>query len=489
MSTIKLSNKDTRNFDERIRDIEVKTETALNGYIDDIEQAKANIGTVGSVKADIEGVIATGNTLKQGLEADIVSGNNVKATLDNSVSSANQKVEEVNGAVNNAQTAKQNLENVIATADTTTYATKGDFNNIANKTAVNINHIFADNAARDTYFSAHPTELAENLFISVGSGFQQRLGGIWVSKSAVVSDTSNMSFPATNLVTNGDFSNGATGWIGIDSVNSGIAEKTATLQYDNISYSLANPISLRGHKLYVKAKFKADTANAIRIAISDAITQSYAYHSGSNQFETKSAILAVSMSSNAVYCRIQDTRASGWTKFYADNFICLDLTAIFGEGNEPTAEEMDLLLLKFPNSWFDGTVNPLLNHKELYSYMDKRVDLKASVKQEDWITPTLLNGWTSVSGYDVQYMKDSFGFVHLKGRITGGASFTNIFSLPTSYKPKADLYIRLFKYITSASSMASLTSIVTGGGVVYSYQSANNQGEYLCLDGIAFPTF
>ena len=39
--------------------------------------------------------------------------------------------------------------------------------------------------------------------------------------------------------------------------------------------------------------------------------------------------------------------------------LYLDLTAIFGAGNEPTAVEMDALLTKYPNSWFNGTVNDL----------------------------------------------------------------------------------------------------------------------------------
>ena len=33
----------------------------------------------------------------------------------------------------------------------------------------------------------------------------------------------------------------------------------------------------------------------------------------------------------------------------------LNLTQIFGAGNEPTKEEMDKLLSVYPNSWFNGT--------------------------------------------------------------------------------------------------------------------------------------
>ena len=91
----------------------------------------------------------------------------------------------------------------------------------------------------------------------------------------------------------------------------------------------------------------------------------------------------------------------------------IDLTTAFGAGKEPTLAEMDRLMARFPNSWFDG-VKPIQTIETLYQE-------KANKVQEAWITPTLLNGWTEVSGYPVQYMKDEFGFVHLKGRIASGA--------------------------------------------------------------------
>lgn len=37
--------------------------------------------------------------------------------------------------------------------------------------------------------------------------------------------------------------------------------------------------------------------------------------------------------------------------------LLIDLTALFGAGNEPTVAQMDALMAQFPNSWFDGTKN------------------------------------------------------------------------------------------------------------------------------------
>ncbi|HUV84225.1 MAG TPA: hypothetical protein VMV86_00865 [Methanosarcinales archaeon] len=51
---------------------------------------------------------------------------------------------------------------------------------------INPNHIFVDTTARDDYFTANPTELVTGIYISVGAGFQQWDGAVWLDKTAVV---------------------------------------------------------------------------------------------------------------------------------------------------------------------------------------------------------------------------------------------------------------------------------------------------------------
>ena len=68
---------------------------------------------------------------------------------------------------------------------------------------------------------------------------------------------------------------------------------------------------------------------------------------------------------------------------------------------------------------------------------------KANKVQKAWITPTLLNGWTSVAGYTVQYMKDDFGFVHFRGRLASGTVGAQVFLLPTGYIPNQTAYFIL----------------------------------------------
>ena len=113
--------------------------------------------------------------------------------------------------------------------------------------------------------------------------------------------------------------------------------------------------------------------------------------------------------------------------------VLLNLTTTFGAGNEPTKEEMDELIKV--TGYIDGEY--ALNNKEMLGHLMKGIGEKANKKQEDWITPTLLNGWAEVnsSTTPVRFMKDEFGFVHLKGQIQNGLHATNIFELPVGYRP------------------------------------------------------
>jgi len=52
--------------------------------------------------------------------------------------------------------------------------------------AINDNHFFDDNTARDAYFVTNPTEKEDGVFISVGAGYQQWDGSSWVDKTSVV---------------------------------------------------------------------------------------------------------------------------------------------------------------------------------------------------------------------------------------------------------------------------------------------------------------
>src|SRR5699024_3344132 len=74
--------------------------------------------------------------------------------------------------------------------------------------------------------------------------------------------------------------------------------------------------------------------------------------------------------------------------------------------------------------------------------VDNKVDaseleLYAKKEQEDWIEPTMLNGWRGLSNpifQPVRYMKDNLGFVHIDGAFLDGVEPV-IFVLPVGYRP------------------------------------------------------
>jgi len=105
----------------------------------------------------------------------------------------------------------------------------------------------------------------------------------------------------------------------------------------------------------------------------------------------------------------------------------------------------------------------------------KKIDV-----QEAWIAPTLLNSWVNFgSGFnDAGYMKDSLGFVHLRGLVKDGVLSSNdIFILPASYRP-ANQAIN----ITISNNLIGRVDIATDGGI----QAVSGDNAWVTLDGITF---
>lgn len=98
--------------------------------------------------------------------------------------------------------------------------------------------------------------------------------------------------------------------------------------------------------------------------------------------------------------------------------------------------------------------------------------------QQAWIAPTLVNSWSNLGiGFDVAgYMKDSLGFVHLNGIITGGSYPSTAFTLPAGYRPALSLNL-------ATSSNAAFGEIqVLNTGVI----TAAVGSSWISLSGLTF---
>ena len=107
------------------------------------------------------------------------------------------------------------------------------------------------------------------------------------------------------------------------------------------------------------------------------------------------------------------------------------------------------------------------------------LNAKANVLQEAWKVPTMQNSWINYGSTSdtIGYMKDTMGFVHLKGSIKNGTAIT-MFTLPAGYRPLLDKYV-----VFTTDSGATTAFIKPTGATGILTLGANS---YVSLDGIIF---
>lgn len=138
----------------------------------------------------------------------------------------------------------------------------------------------------------------------------------------------------SNLVTNGDFANGTTGWSSTNATGfaivGGVAECTPTALYGGILQTSQNQYSIvSGKRYYCIGELKADTTQ-VRLMLQQnespygAVT--VANSDGSNTLKKYSAIVTPSFTTSVGNFRTQDLRSSGWTKHSVDNLQLINLT-------------------------------------------------------------------------------------------------------------------------------------------------------------------
>jgi len=102
-----------------------------------------------------------------------------------------------------------------------------------------------------------------------------------------------------------------------------------------------------------------------------------------------------------------------------------------------------------------------------YEGFESELDKKANKVQEDWITPTLLNGWGTHPFYGiVKYFKNSLGDVHIKGHFDGtNANSNHALTLPLNYRPDGIVYFLSDSIFGGPSSIVKAT-ISTEGNLI-----------------------
>lgn len=127
--------------------------------------------------------------------------------------------------------------------------------------------------------------------------------------------------------------------------------------------------------------------------------------------------------------------------------------------------------IKTDSGWYD--INSLIA-----TYQPKWTDLALNTA-DNWARKS--------SAYDVPgYLKDTHGFVHLRGAVGGGdASSDTIATLPPGFRPTYIQYRLVLDFGTStpASSNVAILRINTSGVIV---QIESGEADGVILDGISF---
>jgi len=151
------------------------------------------------------------------------------------------------------------------------------------------------------------------------------------------------SYQYSNMCTNGDFSldtnaDGIADGIGIStstannlSVSNNTQSFTPTAIYGGIAFQMS---FVQNHVYY--ASVKVNSTHIITVQFNDAPTYSASHNSGVASFQ-RITLRYVKTSANAAGAlNIQDNNTSGFVPVQVQQLLILDLTTIFGAGNEPT---------------------------------------------------------------------------------------------------------------------------------------------------------
>ena len=182
-----------------------------------------------------------------------------------------------------------------------------------------------------------------------------------------------VTFNAKNLIENGHFYDGINGWdsiFGDIEVVGGILNFIPTRGNGRVYQTVGNESA---STFYVAALVKA-TTNLAGIGMGYSMWEN---HSGGGEYErltylnTRSTVLYPSM--------VNSTDVEADKLVLVKNFLAINLTDVFGEGNEPSIDVMDELMEKFPDSWFDGNGN-LFNAEDFVKmYLNKMKELDNAI--------------------------------------------------------------------------------------------------------------
>ena len=133
----------------------------------------------------------------------------------------------------------------------------------------------------------------------------------------------------------------------------GVARNIETSTVTHRSFIYQNSKVPIGHITYHTFRYKQTGITSDRVGVLYSLSgvnlQQYHYPTGED-FNVYSG-MGVSTGNNMMRLIVNDIVSEGEYNIYLDYFLMVDLTSIFGEGNEPTKEVMDWIIKE--NGYFD----------------------------------------------------------------------------------------------------------------------------------------
>lgn len=160
------------------------------------------------------------------------------------------------------------------------------------------------------------------------------------------------SFKPTNLVANGDFSKGTTGWSAVGAESVSVSDSVVTFTPNAIFGGLRStsfsPVLVLNDKYYLTVDVMTTDST---FYINFGGTNGTVKPAGSGNWEKLTEIIIVSDIAKSYY----DTNTAKSSSFVSTSLrkiMAINLTALFGAGNEPDQAWCDLNI----PAWFDGTL-------------------------------------------------------------------------------------------------------------------------------------
>lgn len=146
-----------------------------------------------------------------------------------------------------------------------------------------------------------------------------------------------------------------------------VASNIATITASTKTGGITNDDSLNivsGHKYYIAGFVKSSAVGAAKLWMGKSSSPYTTYgevaNTTINDYEYIYTVFTAPANSG-VLLQVQDMRESGWNAVYIKYLVFIDLTALFGAGNEPSAGVMaGYMSDQFTNNWVDTTGDALL---------------------------------------------------------------------------------------------------------------------------------